>query len=275
MKLLNMIMNKLIINFFKIKFSHFSIILVIINLFFLTGCNKKEENINNINNINTQPQVAIIPSENKENSPLSIQENQPFVIKINRLTKEMKIFNNQGSQIIKTSIGIGRGGLKNKTHMMDLITPIGEMEVDIILYKDENFSQISPQLKEKYLSSDFKNFVENNQGLKELFSNMNIIDFDSNGKPDNSYGIAYIGLNPASNQNIVTGPKMRYANWQGGGNIPYWFSIALHGTPREEKDLGAANSGGCIHVSGDILLEIIETGIINIGTKVIITDDNI
>ncbi|GEM_PF-1429534 len=249
-------MNKL-----KLKLFYFNLLIII--PIFLIGCNQK-------NRSNINPPIPI--SKTPETSPLTIADRQPFTIKINRVTKEMTIFDHQNIEVIKTPIGIGRGGLKQKTDMMDFVTPTGEMEVDLILYQDENYSQISPQLKDKYLNSEFKTFFQNQQGLKQLFSNMNIIDFDSNGKPDNSYGIAYIGLTSAPNNNIVTGPKMRYANWQTGKNIPYWFSIALHGTPREEKDLGSANSGGCIHVSKEVLSEIIETEIIKIGTKVIITD---
>jgi lipoprotein-anchoring transpeptidase ErfK/SrfK len=246
------------------KFS-FNLPIVLIGLTFLIGCNtQKQAEINPPINLVTQTQ---------ELSPLNITDRQPFTIIINRKSKEMRIIDSQNVELIKTPIGIGRGGFKQKTDMMDLVTPTGEMEVDLILYRDENFNQINPQLKEKYLTSEFKTFFETQEGLKQLFTNMNIIDFNGDKTPDNSYGIAYIGLNSAPNQSVVTGPKMRYANWQGGGNLPYWFSIALHGTPTENKDLGFANSGGCIHVSQDVLSEIIETDIITIGTKVIITDE--
>ncbi|NJQ98763.1 MAG: L,D-transpeptidase [Hydrococcus sp. CSU_1_8] len=65
---------------------------------------------------------------------------------------------------------------------------------------------------------------------------------------------------------------MRYASWQGGANTPYWFSIALHGTPTEKTDIGAANSGGCIHVQQQVLKKLVEEGIVKIGTPVIIAD---
>jgi lipoprotein-anchoring transpeptidase ErfK/SrfK len=59
------------------------------------------------------------------------------------------------------------------------------------------------------------------------------------------------------------------------GNTPYWFSIALHGTPNESSDIGKANSGGCIHVEQNVLKKLVEEGAIEIGTRVIITDNRL
>lgn len=256
-----------IMNFSTIKFNYFKILIFIFFSLNLTSCHNTEQT-----QIKTLEKPSINLTQTPQSQPLTIKDRQPFVIKIKRSTKEMTIFDRHNVAMMKTPIGIGRGGLKTKTDMIDLVTPIGTMKVDLILYKDENFNQVAPEMKAKYLSSGFKDFFTNQAGLKQLFQNMNRIDFNSDGQPDQSYGIAYIGLTSATDQKIVTGPKMRYANWQSGKNIPYWFSIALHGTSTEEKDLGSANSGGCIHVSRKVLTEIIETGIIQIDTQVIITD---
>ncbi|NJP19722.1 MAG: L,D-transpeptidase [Hydrococcus sp. CRU_1_1] len=200
------------------------------------------------------------------------ETNKSFTIKIDRATQQMQIIDANSAEVIKVPIGIGRGGLKSKRDMMDYVTPTGEFVVDLILYQQESFNQVSPKLRDRYLNSEFRELFAQPQGLKELFQNMNSLDFDGNGKPDKSYGIAYIGLNAASTNSVVTGPKMRYASWQGGANTPYWFSIALHGTPTEKTDIGAANSGGCIHVQQQVLKKLVEEGIVKIGTPVIIAD---
>jgi hypothetical protein len=202
------------------------------------------------------------------------EKNKPYIIKIDRAAQQMQVIDANGVEVIKAPIGIGRGGLKTKRDMMDYVTPTGEFVVDLILYQQESFNSISPQLRDRYLNSEFRELFTQPQGLKELFQNMNSLDFDGNGKPDRSYGIAYIGLNATSTNSVVTGPKMRYASWVGGGNTPYWFSIALHGTPNEKTDIGAANSGGCIHVQQQVLKKLVEEGIVKIGRPVIISDSN-
>jgi lipoprotein-anchoring transpeptidase ErfK/SrfK len=199
------------------------------------------------------------------------EKNKPYTIKIDRAAQQMQVIDANGAEAIKVPIGIGRGGLKTKRDMMDYVTPTGEFVVDLILYQQESFNSISPQLRDRYLKSEFRQLVAHPKGLKKLFQNMNSLDFDGNGKPDRSYGVAYIGLN-ASTNSVVTGPKMRYASWQGGENTPYWFSIALHGTPNEQSDIGAANSGGCIHVQQQVLKKLVKEGIVKIGTPIIISD---
>ncbi|MCU0534329.1 MAG: L,D-transpeptidase family protein [Hydrococcus sp. Prado102] len=214
------------------------------------------------------------PSAMKTSNPSksSLEKNTPFTIKIDRVVQQMQVIDPNGAEVIKTPIGIGRGGLKSKRDMMDYVTPTGEFVVDLILYQQESFNRVSPQLHDRYLNSEFRELFAKPQGLKELFHNMNSLDFDGNRTPDRSYGIAYIGLNATSTNSVVTGPKMRYASWQGGENTPYWFSIALHGTPEEKTDIGAANSGGCIHVPQQVLKKLVEEGIVKIGTPVIISD---
>lgn len=213
------------------------------------------------------------PSAMKTANPSqSIPEtNKPYTIKIDRAAQQMQVIDANGAEAMKVPIGIGRGGLKTKRDMMDYVTPTGEFVVDLILYQQESFNSINPQLRDRYLKSEFRQLFARSQGLKKLFQNMNSLDFDGNGKPDRSYGVAYIGLN-ASTNSVVTGPKMRYASWQGGENTPYWFSIALHGTPNEQSDIGAANSGGCIHVQQQVLKKLVEEGIVKIGTPIIISD---
>ena len=237
-------------------------LLSILGLTSLSGCGSKDI-------VTHSPMPA-------SHSSLPVPEkSKPFLLAIDRSGKRMKILDKNGIEVNNVPIGVGRGGLRPKQDMMDLVTPTGEFVVDLILYQNEKFNRVSPQLREQYLDSQFREFFVDEQGLKKLFDNMNLLDFDGDGKSDRSYGIAYIGLNAAPTSAAITGPKMRHANWQGGGNTPYWFSIALHGTPNESSDIGKANSGGCIHVEQNVLKKLVEEGAIEIGTRVIITDNRL
>jgi hypothetical protein len=179
--------------------------------------------------------------------------------------KHRKIYVLNGSKVIyKSECGVGRGGLKIKKKMSDFITPTGEFVVDLILYVKPQFNTISMLNFNKYKSSkNYSSLASPPDGLSRLFQNMNNIDFDKNGKADQAYGLGYIGLN--SNR-AVTGPKMRMY-----GSVPYWFSIALHGTPNNDN-VGQANSGGCIHLSEKDITYLVENRIVKIGTQVIISD---
>lgn len=171
---------------------------------------------------------------------------------------------NDNKVIYQSECGTGKGGLKTKKRMSDLVTPTGEFVVDLILYKNSSFNTVSKSNINKYRKSkDYFDLVSSTDGLSELFKNMNNIDFDKNGKADQAYGVGYIGLN---SNNSVTGPKMRMY-----GSVPYWFSIAMHGTPNKDN-IGKANSGGCVHLSEKDLSYLIENGVVKIGTKIFISD---
>lgn len=152
--------------------------------------------------------------------------------------------------------------------MADNITPKGRFEVDLILSGNSLQNKCSKALLENYKGNDAAlSYLSSPDGLKRLFNNMNSLDFDGNGKPDTAYGAAYIGLNSASPANkkssSITGPKL--AKYSGKD---YWFSIALHGTPDETKNIGQANSGGCVHIPKELLQRLIADGSIRIGTSV-------
>jgi len=185
---------------------------------------------------------------------------------IDRAKREMKVIQN-GKIIQSCKIGIGRGGLNRKKSMADNVTPTGRFEVDIILTSDSNLNKTSDQLLRKYKgNTKAVSYLSSGDGLKRLFANMNGLDFDGNGKPDTAYGAAYIGLNGISKSGqapAITGPKLStYAGKD------YWFSIALHGTPDEEKNLGNANSGGCVHLPKSALQTLISNETIKIGSIV-------
>lgn len=206
------------------------------------------------------------PSTEKTESAAIAQNNQeePYSILIHRADKRLEVLNSQGTPVYQAAIGIGQGGLKEKQDMADLVTPTGQMTVDLILYKKSAYNQIVSQNVERFAKNpEYRPLVGQLQGLGQLFNNMNRIDFDGNGSPDKAYGDGYIGL---TSETVITGPKMSTFE-----QTPYWFSIALHGTP-DPQNIGQANSGGCVHLASDTLQQLIENGWVRLGTVVKITD---
>jgi hypothetical protein len=163
--------------------------------------------------------------------------------------------------VIQTApVGIGRGGLGEKTGMADLITPVGDFTVDLVL--SEGFSAVDPAVLPRF-SADAE-LAAMLADLPALWANMGRIDFDGDGAADGAYGPAYIGLSAPDG---VTGPKLRRYR---DGTI-YWFSIALHGTP-DPANIGAARSGGCVHLADALLAQLIASGAADIGSPVVIRD---
>lgn len=187
-----------------------------------------------------------------------------FSIEINRRERTLSLFEN-GRLIRSARIGIGRGGVKDKKSMDDFVTPTGEFTVDLIVSRDGRFNRVSDDLRRKYAADpQFREFFTEPNGLARLFDNMSSLDFDGDRLPDHAYGTAYIGLN---SDRAITGPKMR--SFKG---TPYWYSIAIHGTNHPDRDLGGANSGGCVHLDAGTLEDLVTKGFVTIGTKVIIKD---
>ena len=174
------------------------------------------------------------------------------MLHVDRKGHKFYVLDDDGKIIYQAPAGIGRGGLKKKKRMSDQVTPTGNFKVDLILHKNPKWNAISENNKELYKG-----------GLKTLFDNMNGIDFDRNGKSDGAYGTAYIGLD---SKDAVTGPKLSQY-----GKTPYWYSIAIHGTP-SPSNIGKSNSGGCVHLSEKDLNHLIEKKIVQIGTPVTISD---
>lgn len=199
-------------------------------------------------------------------SPSLNLASQNHFIYINRSAKKLHVLDSNGKAISTYHCGIGRGGLREKKSMSDYVTPTGDFVVDLILFENSEFNQISQSNQEKFESKKaYKNYISDKAGLRHLFQNMNHLDFDNNHKADNAYGIAYIGLD---SKNAITGPKLNKYK-----NVVRWYSIAIHGTPNESKNIPASNSGGCIHLKAANLEFLIENGILNIGTEVKIGDE--
>ncbi len=211
---------------------------------------------------NTKPNLS--PTLVRSASELKPSQKESYSLLIHRTDKRLELLDLQGVPLWNTVIGIGRGGLKEKKDMADLITPTGEMTVDLILYRKPEYNRIARNNVERFSkNAEFRDFVIHQQGLAQLFNNMSSLDFDGNGSPDRAYGDGYIGFTSST---TITGPKM--STFQG---TPYWFSIAIHGTPHPEN-IGQANSGGCVHIDSKSLQQMIENGWVKLGTKVKIVD---
>lgn len=189
-------------------------------------------------------------------------------ILIDRAKRQLQV-RGGGRLVHSCKVGIGRGGLGQKKSMADNITPKGTFEVELILTNDSSLNKCSKELIDRYKANKTAlSFLSSGEGLKRLFQNMISLDFDGDGKADTAYGAAYIGLKglpEGGGTAPITGPKLsKY------GGKDYWFSIALHGTPDDSKNIGKANSGGCVHLPKDMLQKLIAEGSIKIGTVVTI-----
>ncbi|MCB9674773.1 MAG: L,D-transpeptidase [Alphaproteobacteria bacterium] len=186
---------------------------------------------------------------------------EPLSVHVHRAGRTLYLLDARGAVVASEPVGIGRGGLGEKRDMADLVTPTGTFLVDLVLTADGTRNAVSPAAVERFAGDP----LLEGPGLAALFRSMNGIDFDGDGVPDGAYGTAYIGLDAVD---AVTGPKLR--RYRDG--TPYWFSIALHGTP-VAANLGAAASGGCVHVSPTLLERLVGDGILGIGSRVVISDE--
>lgn len=185
-------------------------------------------------------------------------------VHVDRTARELYVLAADGTVAQRVPVGVGRGGLGPKTAMSDLITPTGTFTVDLVLTHDGRHDAVAPPIRTRYASdATLGPLVASPTGLRTLFSNMSALDFDRDGTPDHAYGSAYVGLDATD---VVTGPKLRYFR-----GTPYWYSIALHGTP-DPTSLGEARSGGCVHVSRDVLGTLIASGQLAVGQTVTIAD---
>lgn len=175
----------------------------------------------------------------------------------------MTVCDDSGVSINGTKIGIGSGPLKTKQSMQDRITPIGEFVIDVVLTSDPKLNQIDQRRKKDIERQPrFAPFVKDKVELAKVFHTMNEQDFNQDGRPDNAYGYAFLGLHGKH-----TGPKLIAA-----GQSARWYSIGLHGTPDESKTIGQNLSEGCIHVPNRVLKTLITKNLVGVGTHVFIRD---
>lgn len=182
---------------------------------------------------------------------------------IDGVQKKISVFDRFGKLMLTSPVQIGKGGVGVKRSMADFITPVGEFDVDIILSHREDEVAVVQTLSDRFgRSPSYRRYFERRSGLVSLFQSMNSLDFDGNKEPDSAYGRGYIGLN---SKQFVTGPKMHQFKGR-----PYWFSIALHGTP-DEDGFGKGTSGGCVHLPREVLDRILTEELLTLGSKVTIS----
>ena len=184
---------------------------------------------------------------------------------INRKQRMLYVVGADNKVLYQSPVGVGRGGLKGKRSIKDLVTPTGFFVVDLVLMQSAPESnKVSSKYFQRYSKTVSKKYFSSPQALAGLFKNMNSIDFDGNGKPDRAYGSAYFGV---SSPRAVTGPKL--SSYKG---TQYWYSIALHGTPNEKSDIGSANSGGCVHLPAKAINDLTSNRWLKLGTELTISD---
>lgn len=185
------------------------------------------------------------------------------LVHVDRRGRRVYVLDEQGEVTHSEPAGIGRGGLGRKSSMGDLKTPTGRFVVDLLLAPAAGTFAVSPAVSSQ--DDVLQGFVNGPAALARLWSNMDQLDFDGDGAPDHAYGSAYIGLH-SPDGSAVTGPKLR--RFRG---TPYWYSIALHGTP-DPTSLGQARSGGCVHLSAALLQRLVTQGTLALGAEVVIAD---
>jgi hypothetical protein len=186
------------------------------------------------------------------------------VLWVDRMARVAYVLSDSGTVLEQTAAGIGRGGLGEKSSMADRISPTGHFTVDLILTRSGSHNAVMADVVQRFSSEPaYAALLSTPAGLSQLFENMSRLDFDGDGAPDRAYGDGYIGLRSSE---AVTGPKMR--RYRG---TPYWYAIALHGTP-DPSSLGEARSGGCVHLPASLLEQLVTGDHIQLGTEVIIAD---
>ena len=105
-----------------------------------------------------------------------------------------------------------------------------------------------------------ESLIEQSGKLREwlaenLYSNMNSIDFDGDGK-GGEYGAAFFSLEPVDSD---ADQPFHFGDYKGTFR---WYSYAIHGTQDEER-IGKCVTGGCVNVSEktvSLLLKKLELG---------------
>ena len=153
--------------------------------------------------------------------------------------------------INRFEVGYGKNGIACEgTLFEEGWTPLGRFRVNAVLTADR--FEMDPALIR--LSGRTTESLR-----KELFSNMNSIDFDGDGEAG-EYGDGYISLAPVP----TTVQPFSFNDYDGTFR---WYSFAIHGTNNEQK-IGKRVTGGCINVNNMSLSMILSA--VKIGDEVVI-----
>ncbi|WP_413429180.1 L,D-transpeptidase [Synechococcus sp. Cu2B8-bc1011] len=133
------------------------------------------------------------------------------------------------------------------------ITPLGTFKVNAIMSKDR-FEMDEGLIKKSGRTKDYL--------AKNLFNNMNSIDFKGDGETG-EYGSGYISLTP-----VPSSPQPFNFNEYDG--TYRWYSFAIHGT-NDETRIGQRITGGCINMNNRDINQLIKT--VNLGDEVLVTSN--
>ena len=190
-----------------------------------------------------------------QTTKVSSQEEGSIEINLNQVVpQESKGKTQRDGKKMVLEVGYGKNGVGCVGSTFEEgVTPLGTFKVNAIMSKDrfemdENLIQKSGKTQ-SYLA-------------KNLFNNMNSIDFKGDGEVG-EYGSGYISLTPVPS----TPQPFRFNEYDGTYR---WYSFAIHGT-NDETRIGQRVTGGCINMNNRDLNQLIKT--INLGDEVLITSN--
>ena len=193
--------------------------------------------------------------QQRQTTKVSSQEEGSIEINLNQVApQESQGKTKSDSKEMVFEVGYGKNGVGCiGSTFEEGVTPLGTFKVNAIMSKDrfemdENLIQKSGKT-ESYLA-------------KNLFKNMNSIDFKGDGEVG-EYGSGYISLTPVPS----TPQPFRFNEYDGTYR---WYSFAIHGT-NDETRIGQRVTGGCINMNNRDLNQLIKT--INLGDEVLITSN--
>ncbi|QNI87875.1 L/D-transpeptidase catalytic domain protein [Synechococcus sp. ROS8604] len=186
---------------------------------------------------------------------VSSQGEGPIEIKLNQgKPQESKGIAQSDGQEMLFEVGYGKNGVGCiGSTFQEGITPLGTFKVNAIMSKDR-FEMDEALIKK---SGKTKQYL-----AKNLFNNMNSIDFKGDGETG-EYGSGYISLTPVP-------PTPQPFNFNAYDGIYRWYSFAIHGT-NDKTRIGQRVTGGCINMNNKDLNKLIKT--INLGDEVLVTSN--
>ena len=160
---------------------------------------------------------------------------------------------NEGKEMA-FEVGYGKNGVGCiGSTFVEGVTPLGTFKVNAILSEDR-FEMDESLIKK---SEKTKSYLS-----KNLFNNMNSIDFKGDGETG-EYGSGYISLTPVPS----TPQPFNFNEYDGTYR---WYSFAIHGT-NDETRIGKRITGGCINMNNQEISKLIKS--INLGDEVVVTSN--
>ena len=190
-----------------------------------------------------------------KNTENASQAEGPITINLNQVSPENSTgkADSEGKEIT-FEVGYGKNGVGcSGSTFQEGVTPLGTFKVNAIMSKDR--FEMDERLIKK--SGKTKSYLS-----KNLFNNMNSIDFKGDGETG-EYGSGYISLTP-----VPSTPQPFTFNQYDG--VFRWYSFAIHGT-NDETRIGKRVTGGCINMYNKDLDTLIKT--IQLGDKVVVTSN--